>query len=126
MCLSLNFFLNFLRKKNVFFNFILCQKCFHHLQCFFFKKWPQMLPNKAKSQFLLHKNVPPRDFSIMTLSVPMAEGPRAYALQINTTRLRWNSSHSSYYVLRSYYDEWLEFHCNLVVYICSVLNFQIL
>ena len=37
-----------------------------------------------------------------------------HTLQINTTRLRWNSSHSSYY------DEWLEFHRNLVVYICSV------
>ena len=28
-------FFNFLRKKNIFFSFILCQKCFHRPQCVF-------------------------------------------------------------------------------------------
>ena len=83
MCLSLNFFFNFLRQKNGFFNLILCQKCFHRLKCFkkmFFAhenmKKPaskvaepaQILP---KSQFLFHKNLPPQEFSIMTLPGPL-------------------------------------------------------
>ena len=48
-------------------------------------------------------------------------------LQIYTTRLRWNFSHSSqydhsmYYDRSTQYDEWLEFHRNLVIYICSVV-----
>ena len=79
------FFFNFLRKKNVFFNFILCQKCFHRLKCFkkmFFahenmKKPASKVAEPAqiqpKSQFLIHKNLPPRDFSLMTLVISMAK-----------------------------------------------------
>ena len=73
------FFFNFLRKKNVFSNFILCQKCFHRLQCFQKKifahenmkkpasKVAEPAQIQPKSQFLFHKNLPPRDFSLMTL-----------------------------------------------------------
>merc|ERR1712051_772277 len=72
-----NFFFNFLRKKNIFFSFIPCQKCFHRLKCFlkfFFahenmKKLVSKVAEPAqiqpKSQFLFHKNLPPRDFSLM-------------------------------------------------------------
>ena len=79
MCLSQKIFLTF--KKIVFFSFILCQKCFHRLKCFlkfFFahenmKKPASKVAEPAhiqlKSQFLFHKNLPPRDFSLMTLSL---------------------------------------------------------
>ena len=79
MFLSLIFF--FKKKKHRFFNFILCQKCFHRLQCFLKKifcpckhkntglKSCRTGPNPPKSQFLFHKSLPPRDFSIMTLKM---------------------------------------------------------
>ena len=65
-------------KTTTFFYFILCQKCFHRLQCFKKKfayenmkktalKVADLAQCKPKSQFLLFKNLPPRDFSIMTL-----------------------------------------------------------
>ena len=62
-----------------FLNFILCQKCFYCIQCFYFffahenmKKSASKVAKPAqiqpKSQFMFHKNLPTRDFSIMTLS----------------------------------------------------------
>ena len=76
-----NFFFDFLRKKIFLFNCILCQKCFHRLQCFKknifanvnMKKRASKVAEQAqiqpKSQFLFHRNLPPRDFSLMTLVI---------------------------------------------------------
>ena len=75
------FFFNFLRKKNIFFSFILCQKCFHRLKCFlkfFFAHENMKKPTskvaepaqiQPKSQYLFHKTLPPQDFSITTLGL---------------------------------------------------------
>ena len=95
--------LNLLRKKN---NFILCQNCFHSLQCLKKKLCPWKHEKTAskvakpvqiqpKSQFLFHKNLSPCEFSIMTLSESERPNFSFYYIDAFLVPLNWSTIYLS-------------------------------